>query len=64
MEYYVGPEVSLKQTSICVVDRSGFGRARGRRRWWSRTRSRSFFIASELMGPSSTGRRRRLLPSE
>lgn len=24
MEYYVGLDVSLKQTSICVVDRAGF----------------------------------------
>ena len=23
MEYYVGPDVSLKQTSICVVDQTG-----------------------------------------
>jgi hypothetical protein len=28
MEYYVGLDVSLKQTSICVVDRT-VGRARG-----------------------------------
>ena len=35
MEYYVGLDVSLKQTSICVVDRTGVGRARGRGRFRS-----------------------------
>ena len=29
MEYYVGLDVSLKQTSICVVDQARAGRTRG-----------------------------------
>ena len=65
MEYYVGLDVSLKQTSICVVDQSGSVVREGvvdvdR----ARSLARSFFIACGSTGPSSTGRRKRLLPSK